>query len=113
MLIQFILLLVLISAFGVTWKRARQSVISMREAVMWSMLWIAAAVVILLPNTTTVIANLVGVGRGVDLVVYAAVTLLFVLVFKAFLSLDRLERTLTDMVRKDALKDVPKNEPHG
>lgn len=112
MLIQFILLLVLVSAFAVTWKRASQSVISRREAVMWSVLWIVAGIVILLPNTTTIIANLVGVGRGVDLVVYAAVTLLFVLVFKAFLTLDRLERTLTDLVRKDALKDVPEEKRH-
>lgn len=108
MLIQYLLILVLIATLVITLKRARQGVVSWGEAALWSVLWIAAGVVILMPEATSVIARLFGVGRGVDLVMYAAVTLLFVLVFKAFLTLDRLERTLTDIVRKDALTDLPK-----
>jgi hypothetical protein len=64
------------------------------------------AFVILLPDMASVIARIVGIGRGVDLVIYAAITLLFVMVFKVFLTLDRLEQKLTDMVRKDALSGV-------
>ena len=110
MLIQFILAIVLLLALVVTWKRAQQTVISFREAVVWSVLWIAAGIVVLLPDTTSVLARLVGVGRGADLAMYAAVTLLFVLVFKLFLSLDRIERNLTALVQRDALRDLDDQE---
>ncbi len=112
MLIQAILSFILLIALIVTWRRMRQGVISWREASLWSVLWIAATVVIVLPETASIIARLVGVGRGVDLVIYGSVTLLFVLVFNIFLSLDRIERDLTDIVRKDALRDVPEHHTH-
>jgi len=108
--IQILLTLVLLIALAVTWKRAKENVIRKREAFLWSLVWIIAAVVILLPETTSFVANLLGVGRGVDLVLYASVVVLFFLVFKLFTSLDRLEKLLTDIVRKDALRDLPEKD---
>lgn len=110
MLIQFVLIVSLALALYMTWRRAKQGVISWREALGWSALWVVAGAVILLPQTTTTVANFFGVGRGVDFVLYASVVTLFFLVFKIFLSLDRLERRLTDVVRKDALKELPEQK---
>ncbi len=107
MLIQFVLVAILLGALLMTWKRAKQNVISFGEAFAWSVLWIGAGVVVLLPQTTTLVANFFGVGRGSDFVLYAAVVTLFVLIFKIFISLDRMERNLTEMVRKEALRDLP------
>lgn len=112
MFIQIILTAILVAMLLVTMRRAYQSVIPWREAIGWSALWIVAAVIILLPQTTSIIANLTGVGRGVDLVVYVSVTLLFVLVFRLFLTLDRLDQTLTELVRRDALRDAKEHESH-
>jgi small membrane protein len=106
MLIQFVLIAALIVALTVTWKRATQNVISRLEAAGWSVAWILAAFVILLPQTTTTVANFFGVGRGVDFVLYASVITLFFLMFKIFITLDRLDRKLTDIVRKGALKQL-------
>ncbi|MFZ2803601.1 MAG: DUF2304 domain-containing protein [Patescibacteria group bacterium] len=110
MLIQFVLIIILIAVLAMTWRRAKQNVISRREAFLWSVLWIGAGVVIILPQTTTVVAHFFGVGRGVDFILYGAVLLLFVLVFKIFVSLDALERKLTDIVRREALKDMPEKK---
>lgn len=104
--IQTLLLIAIIAADVVAWKRMREGVISIREAVLWTCIWLGAAIVIALPNTTTVVAQLLGVGRGVDLVVYGAIVLLFFLLFKIFVHLDKLESKLTDIVRKDALRDL-------
>jgi len=106
MLIQIILVAAMALALVMTWRRALQDVIRVSEAIGWSLLWVAAAVVILLPSVTTRIAEIVGVGRGVDLVVYASVAGLFFLVFKLFIQHERLERRLTDMVRREALRDL-------
>lgn len=106
MLIQIVLVAAMGIAFVVTWCRAMQHIISIREAFGWSFVWFAAATVILLPNVASRIAQIVGIGRGVDLVVYASVAVLFLLVFKLFIQHERLERKLTDMVRHDALRDI-------
>jgi small membrane protein len=106
MLIQILLVVAMALALVVTWRRARQNVITVLEAIGWSVIWIAAAVVVLLPKVTTRIAEFVGVGRGVDLVLYASVATLFLLVFKLFIQHEKLERQLTDVVRHEALRDV-------
>jgi small membrane protein len=113
MLIQIVLIVALIIALFVTWKRARQNVISRLEAFGWSVAWIAAAVVIILPQTTTTVANFFGVGRGVDFVLYASVISLFFLVFNIFIKLDRLDRKLTDVVRKVALDAMDVKKENG
>ncbi|MBP9868941.1 DUF2304 domain-containing protein [Patescibacteria group bacterium] len=108
MLIQFVLIIVLLAALVITWRRATQQVISRREALAWSVLWIGASVVILLPQTTTIVANLFGVGRGADFILYASVVLIFILIFRIFIMLEQMERKLTDLVRREALRDLPK-----
>ncbi len=110
MLIQFVLIAVLLIALVVTWRRASQDVISRIEAFIWSLVWIGAGVIILLPQTTTVVAHFFGVGRGADFVIYGSVVALFVLVFKLFISLERLEQTITKLVQHEALKDFPPKE---
>lgn len=104
--IQFLLIVMLLSAIAVTWKRLNEHVITLKETILWTCLWLIAIVIVLLPNTTSIIAQWVGIGRGVDLVVYASIVGLFFLVFKIFVSLDALEHKLTSMVRKDALREL-------
>lgn len=110
MLIQIILVFIMACAFLMTWRRFRQRVIPLREALAWSLLWIAATGIVLVPQVTTRIAQFVGVGRGADLVLYASVPALFLLVFKLFIQHEKLERKLTDVVRRDALRDL--DTPH-
>lgn len=104
--IQFLLVVVLLSAIAVTWKRLRERVISIKEAILWTVVWCAAMVVILLPNTTSVVAQWVGVGRGADLVLYASVIALFLIVFKLYVSLDHIDHKLTELVRREALRGM-------
>ncbi len=107
MLIQIVLVGVLALALLMTWRRAWQAVISRLEALVWSVLWIGATIIVLLPQTTTTVAHIFGVGRGVDFILYTSVVILFVLVFKIFITLERLERTFTELIRREALKDIP------
>ncbi len=104
--IQYLLVLAMLIALSVVWKRLREGVIGFREAILWSIVWIAAGVVVILPETTSVLARVLGVGRGVDVAVYAGIVLLFFLVFKIFIHLDRLEAKMTELVRHDALRGL-------
>ena len=103
MLIRFLLWVVLALALAMTWRRARQGAVRMIEACAWSAVWIAAAFVVARPDATTMAAQFLGVGRGADLIVYAAVITLLILVFQLHVAHHKLERQLTELVRRQAL----------
>lgn len=113
MIIQVILLLGLAGAFAFTWRRARQDALSRRAAALWSLLWVAGAVVVLRPEVATLFARAVGVGRGSDAVLYVSVLAVAFLVFRQFLRIDKLERDITKLVRRIALDELEARRPAG
>ncbi|MHB8831223.1 MAG: DUF2304 family protein [Patescibacteria group bacterium] len=106
MLIQILLVLGFVLALWITWKRYRQNVITLIEALGWSILWVGGGVISLLPKLTEYLAAIFGVGRGVDLILYAAVAIQFFLIFKLFVSHEKTERLLTKLVQQQSLQDV-------
>lgn len=86
----------------VFWQYRRRA-IAASAAALWSLLWAAAAVLVLWPELSSRFAAAVGVGRGVDLVLYIAILAIFYLLFRLIVRLERIERSITDIVRKDAL----------
>lgn len=57
---------------------------------------------ILFPEYTNKIAGKLGVGRGADLLFYICILFFLFVVLKLFARIRRLEKTLTDLVRKQA-----------
>ncbi len=57
---------------------------------------------IISPDTTNVIAHKLGVGRGADLLFYICILFFLFIVIKLFARIRRLEKTLTELVRKQA-----------
>ncbi|TAK03553.1 DUF2304 domain-containing protein [Patescibacteria group bacterium] len=106
LVIQVILAATLLAALALTWRRARQGALSRRAAIVWSLVWLGAAVVVLRPEVADLFANVVGVGRGSDAVLYVSVVALAYLMFRLFLRFDRLERDITKLVRRIALDEA-------
>lgn len=93
---------VFITAF-LTLKTAvkfRENEFNAVQASIWGAIWITISVLSLLPDTTTFFANLLGIGRGVDLAVYIAILALLFFVFKLYAKLNELEQELTTLVRE-------------
>lgn len=107
MLVQIVLVPIMLAALFVTWRRAWQRVLRLWEALVWTMVWGGAAITISTPSVSARLAETFGVGRGVDFVVYASVALLYLLVFRLFVEHARVERNLTKIVRREALRDLP------
>lgn len=63
---------------------------------------------ILFPDYTNAIAQKLGVGRGADLLFYLCILLFLFILIKLFARIRRLEKKLTEMVRKQA-KDEAKH----
>src|SRR3989338_3339437 len=84
--------------------RFRKKQISLREFSLWGVFWIILGVFIVYPYLMSRLANLVGVGRGVDVIVYLGLILLFYLVFKINVRMERIEQDITKIVKVEALK---------
>jgi len=84
--------------------RFKEGKISLVAMVAWVFLWIAVEIVIWIPEATTSIARILGIGRGADLIIYGSVVVLFYLVFRIYVKLEDIERQITTLVRKIALE---------
>lgn len=70
------------------------------------MLMIAVAmsvVFILWPDVTNRIANVLGVGRGADLIFYISILIFWFIIVQLFSRIRRLEELVTELIRKDAI----------
>lgn len=77
----------------------------------WLIIWLLAIIIIVFPQITSYLAIKLGVGRGVDLAVYSSIILLYYLVFRLFIRLEKMEKNITELVRKMALDQKQKNDP--
>jgi len=110
MLIKIILILFVLFAVMKVALRYRDKIISLQELILWTIFWFSVAFLVLFPEVTSYAANWVGVGRGVDLVIYIAILILFYLMFRALSKLDKVEKDVTRVVRKAALDNEVKKE---
>ena len=107
--IQIVLLIFTLFAISRVYLRSREKVLSPRTTVFWFLIWLAAAVGIILPTTTSNLAQVIGVGRGVDVIVYLSLILLFYLVFRIYVMIEDLRQEITFLIRQIALqKTTPK-----
>ncbi len=110
--IQIVLLIFTVFAVSRVFLRLREKVISTKTALFWILIWMAAIVGILLPKTTTKIASIFGVGRGVDVIVYISLALLFYLVFRIYVMIQDMRHEITSVIRKFALQNASKPPDH-
>lgn len=102
--IQIILVLsAVVGALSVV-LRFRSHEVTRASLVAWLTVWSAVAVVAIVPNSTAQIAKIVGVGRGVDVVIYASLVILFFLVFRCLVMIEKMRREITVLVREIALQ---------
>jgi len=71
----------------------------------WLFFWIIAIIAVWVPDFLTKIANILGIGRGADLVLYVSVVAVFYLIFKIYVRFEKIERNITKIVRKDSLEE--------
>jgi hypothetical protein len=106
---------ILIAAFVMfaVWRtvgRFREAELSWPWFILWLVMWIALGVGAVLPQTTEWFARMIGVGRGVDAVLYASVIFLFYLEFRLYLRQERLEHEISVLVRQIGLEDFRQRE---
>ncbi len=107
---QIVLITFAIFGFAAAVSRYRRGGLSFNQLILWSLLWLGVAGVVLRPETASLVARRLGVGRGADVVVYLALAAVFYLLFRLLARLEDHERQITRLTRELALKELEKHE---
>jgi len=86
--------------------RFRKRSLSVLEFLVWFGFWVAVGVVGVDPDITYRFAALIGVGRGVDAVIYVTLLMLCYLAFRQRITARHLEQQITQLVRKLAIEEA-------
>jgi len=102
-LISIIMIVFALFAFAAVVFRTKKGDITKGEFLFWSIIWIGVIIVALIPSFASALADLFGIGRGVDVLIYVAILILFYLAFRIYVKIEKLEQEITALVRKLAL----------
>ena len=80
-------------------------------AVLRAVIWLGAAVAVTWPDATTTVANMLGIGRGADLVIYLVAIAFVAGFFFLYHRYRRVEASVTALTRYLALRDAEAPQP--
>jgi hypothetical protein len=83
--------------------RAKDKKITLIELFFWLGIWGGLIVVVFFPDLTSYVAELVGIGRGIDVIIYTSIGLLFYMIFRLYVKLEEKDREITQLVRELSL----------
>lgn len=103
-LVQIVAFIIIIFALSRVYLRFKSNKSSVKEVVFWTTVWILIAIVVFLPQTMSYLARMLGVGRGVDVVIYLALLILVYWQFRNNVRTEKIEQDISKIVREIALK---------
>lgn len=86
--------------------RFKEGKVSPVALIGWFLLWSSVEVVIWNPAVTSSLAQILGIGRGADLIIYSAIIIIFYLIFRIYVKFEDMERQITQIVQAIALKKL-------
>jgi hypothetical protein len=105
MILHVLMVVFCLFAVSRSYLRYRDGLITLPGCLFWSTLWTMATVAVFIKDWTSIIASFLGIGRGVDMLLFGAVVLLSYLSFRLYVNLEVTRRALTKLVRAIAIND--------
>ena len=103
--IQIIILLFGVFALSRAFLRVKDRQMAPSAFAFWTLIWAALILLALFPGPLTKVANLIGVSSGTNLLVIFAVMLLFYLIFRLYVKIDKTEKELTRLISELAIRE--------
>jgi small membrane protein len=106
-MLQQIIALIIIAFFlsRLYWQK-QKNYIGFNEFLFWLVFWLAAALLIIsLKAIDKLVAELGFTGTGIEVLLYLSIAILFYLVFRIRLKLEKIEKDITKIVKNIAIKD--------
>jgi len=103
MILESIGIIFAVFALSRVFLRYRDKSISLYELLFWSVVWVGLVVVAIFPSIFTRLSLVLGIGRGVDIILYIGMILLFYLTFRLYVKIENHQKDITKIVRDLAL----------
>ncbi len=88
-------------------RRKKEHLLGPLGALFWIIFWVALISIVSLPTTVLDrFSQFIGIGRGVDLVMYVSIAILFFVVFKLYIRIESMRRDMTEIARKKTIDSV-------
>lgn len=104
MIYQVLGILIGIAGILISVLRFRDSRTSPGGLILWLILWVSVIFFSLRPSFSTEIANILGIGRGLDFLLIIGILGAYYLLFRIYLMVDRLQQDITELVHEIALR---------
>ncbi|MCC7557387.1 MAG: DUF2304 family protein [Methanobacteriaceae archaeon] len=90
--------------------RFKEGKTSLGMLFLWMIIWLIIIIVSLLPESTSILANILNIGRGLDLALILGLIGCYYLIFKIYTMIESLENEMTKLVREMALQNEKKKK---
>ena len=108
-IIQIVIIIFALFALSRVFLRFKDNKLTRNEFIFWIVIWVAVIIVSIIPSITGVLSQKLGIGRGIDLLIYLSIIVLFYLMFRLYVKLESVEKEITALVRRVALDKKDRN----
>lgn len=88
----------------------KQNKLNIRFTFVWIIFWCLSLFIIIDQTIAITVANIIGIKRGSDLVIYLSIIIIYFLMYIVFVRLNDIEKKITRKIRKDSIKKALKNK---
>ena len=103
MIYQVLVVLIAILAVLLVFNRYNKKRTSLQTFIMWTTLWLLLAIFAIIPESSGFLADFLGIGRGLDLILIFGIIGAFYLIFRLYLKIEKIDQDITKLVRKIAI----------
>jgi len=103
-LYQYIGLFIGILGIIYTFLRFKDAKMSFNMLLVWMLIWIFLIVFAVYPETTSLLANITGIGRGLDLILIIGLIGCYYLIFRIYNLIENVEEEITQLVSELAIQ---------
>ncbi|EKQ52968.1 MAG: hypothetical protein B655_1534 [Methanobacterium sp. Maddingley MBC34] len=110
-LYQYIGILIGIIGIIVTFLRFKDGKMSLNMLLVWAAIWVLLIIFSIYPDTTSTLATITGIGRGLDLILIIGLIGSYYFVFKIYNLIENIEEEITSLTREIALQRGEAGQP--
>ena len=109
-IIQILGIIFALFAFSRAYLRFKDSKLTKNEFVFWALIWFVVIIIYIAPQILSLFSNILGIQRGMDLIIVISVVVLFYLIFRLYVQVEGMKKEITVLVRKVALENNNKKK---
>ncbi len=109
-LINLIIIVFALFALSRLFLRIKEKAITKGEFFFWGAIWTLLIIFAVSPRWTDLLSKPLGIERGIDLIIYFSVILLLYMIFRIYVRIENMDKTITTVIRHIAKEKTNKKD---